>query len=508
VARLRVPSSTGTVRSLASTVRGRVTARDVDLAALDHDASHLAGRPVAAVSPVDADDVEALVRWARRTRTPLVARGGGTSLDGESVPIDGTVVVDLSGWKRILEVDADALWARVQPGVVNWELQRALHPRGLFFPPNPGSWTTSTIGGNVGTNASGPRSFRYGATRAWVREMEVVLGTGARVRLGARVAKRSVGPDLLQLMVGSEGTLGVTTEVTVRLAPVPARREGLVVPLPAKVALGRLAGRLARVPESGLSAVEYLDRNCAAAIAERRNAPWPSGVALLLLEVEAGDAEEAERRVERLRSALGEVGAAERLTVFPDADALWTLRGSSGDALEERFGRTVREDVAVPLARVDALLRAFDGIARRASVPYFLFGHLGEGSLHPNFAVSPASPTAERLRAAVLRASRSLGGTISAEHGIGRTKREFLAEELGAGAVDLLRAVKAACDPDGILNPGKLYPEPARGARPPSRSPSGRRAGRTRNGSPSDARGSTGRRAPSPARPRRRAARP
>ena len=412
------------------------------------------------MAPRDTRDVVALVRWARRTRTPIVPRGGGTSLDGESVPPDGGVVVDMSGWSRLLEVEPDGLWARVQPGMVNRDLARALRPYGLFFPPNPGSWTASTIGGNVGTNASGMRSFRYGPTRAWVREVEAVLGTGARVHLGSRVAKRSAGPDLLQLFVGSEGTLGVATEITVRLAPVPAVRLGGVVPVPPRTRLGALVTRLSRLPGSGLSAVEYLNRGSAAALAERRTVRWPRGSALLLLEVEAESTTEARRRLARVRRSLASVGVVGDVTVFDDADELWTLRGESGDVLLERFGQHVREDVAVPLPKVDALVVELARIARTEKVPYFLFGHLGEGSLHPNYAVDPGTPAAARIRAAVFRASRDLGGTISAEHGIGRVKRAFLAEELGEGAVALLGAVKRACDPDGILNPGKLYPAP------------------------------------------------
>ena len=508
MSRLRSPVPASVTRSLVAAVRGRVTTDTASIAPFRHDASHLTGRPIAVVAPADPGDVVELVRWARRTHTPLVPRGGGTSLGGESVPPDGGVVVDLSGWSRLLEVDPNGLWARVEPGLVNRDLQRALLPHGLFFPPNPGSWTLSTIGGNVGTNASGMRSFRYGPTRAWVREVEAVLGTGSRVRLGSRVAKRSVGPDLLQMFVGSEGTLGIATEVTVRLAPVPAVRHGVIVPVPRGAALGPLVARLSRIPDSGLSAVEYLDRGSAAALAERRKARWPRDSSLLLLEVEAGDPDEAERRLSRLRRTLGEMGAGDGFTVFEDADELWTLRGASGDVLLERYGLHVREDVAVPLDRVDALVAELERIARRERVPFFLFGHLGEGSLHPNYAVGPTSAAAERIRAAVLRASRSLGGTISAEHGIGRLKRSFLTEELGAGAVALLAAVKQACDPDGILNPGKLYPPATRPARRPFRSPSEREVARARTGSPSAGR------SPSPLRGspgggrRRRAARP
>jgi len=428
------------------------------VATFGHDASHLVGQPLAVVAPEDVDDVVALVRWARRTRTPLVARGGGTSLDGESVPLDGSVVVDLSGWSGLLELDREGLWARVGPGIVNRELSRALRPHGLFFPPNPGSWTSSTIGGNVGTNASGMRSFRYGPTRAWVREVEAVLGTGDRVRLGSRVAKRSVGPDLLQLFIGSEGTLGVATEVTVRLAPTPALREAVIVPLPKEVRLAPLVTRLSHLAGSGLSAIEYLDQPSASLLAERRPGKLPADASLLLLEVEAEDADDSGRKLERLRDALAPVGGGEEATVFKDADELWTLRGESGEVLRERFGYLVREDVAVPVPQVDRLVAELREIARREAAPIFLYGHLGEGSLHPNYVVNPTTPAAERIRAAVLRAARTLGGTISAEHGIGILKRPYLTEEIGDVAVEILRSVKRACDPDGILNPGKLYP--------------------------------------------------
>jgi FAD/FMN-containing dehydrogenase len=462
-----------------------VTTDTEAIAPFGHDASHLAGRPLAVVAPADTDDVVALVGWARRTRTPLVPRGGGTSLDGESVPPDGGVVIDLAGWSRLLEVDPDGFWARVEPGIVNRELQRSLLPYRLFFPPNPGSWTSSTIGGNVGTNASGMRSYRYGPTRAWIREVEAVLGTGDRVRLGSRVAKRSVGPDLLQLFIGSEGTLGIATEVTVRLAPLPPVRHAVVVPLPEDVGLAPLATRLSRLPGSGLSVIEYLDKASAAVLAERRPGKLPSGSSLLLLEVEAEDADDATQKLERLYDALRPVGGGEEATVLRDADELWTLRGESGDALLQRFGYCVREDVAVPVGAVDHLVAELRAIAEREEVPIFLYGHLGEGSLHPNFAVDPTTPKAKRVRAAVLRSARTLGGTVSAEHGIGQLKREFLTEELGSDAVELLRAVKRACDPDGILNPGKLYPPASPRGRRPSRSPSGREDGQIRKGSPS-----------------------
>lgn len=448
-----VPSS-----SLERSVRGSVRTDPGGLAPFGHDQSHLSGTPRAVVAPADADDVVALVRWARRERVPLVARGAGTSLDGESVPTDGAVVVDLSGWNAVLEVDPGELSARVGPGVVNRDLQNALRPHGVFFPPNPGSWTVATIGGNVGTNASGPRSFRYGPTRAWIRGLEAVLGTGERARFGTRVAKRSVGPDLLQLLVGSEGTLGIVTEVTVRLAPMPAHREGLVYPLEETTKLGAVARRLRGAPGTGLSAVEYLDRGSAAVLAQRRNAEWPADAPLLLVEVESDDPREAPTRRERVSAALRSVGLHRAPIVFGDADELWTLRGASGVALDERMGRRIREDVAVPLGRVDELVHRFEEIARDQGVALYLYGHLGEGSFHPNFVVDPTTAAGDRIRAAVLNAALALGGTISSEHGIGRTKLGYLEREVGRVGLELLEVAKRRCDPDRILNPGKLYP--------------------------------------------------
>ncbi len=468
--------------TLASRLTGEVRQDRATRLAAAHDGSHLRGAPVAVVRPADTDDVVRLVRWAREFRIPLVPRGAGTSLDGESVPPSGAVAVDLSPWNRILAIEPEELRARVQPGVVNFALQTAARPHGLFFPPNPGSWTRSTIGGNLATNASGPRSFRYGSTRAWVRRAEAVLGTGERLTLGTLAAKRSLGPELLVLLAGSEGTLGIVTEVTVRLAPIPAVRQGLAVPVPTGTRLGALAVRLRRTAGTGLSAIEFLDAGCAAALAAGRRAVGPAGTPLLLLEIEADDRASAEARRAAVGAVLRDGGVDAPPTVFDDADELWTLRGESGVVLDERYGERIREDVAVPLGQLDTMLRAVATIATEEDVPVFLFAHLGEGSLHPNYVVDPSSPTATRVRHRLWQTALDLGGTISAEHGVGRLKREYVPRELDGAAVAWLHDVKRRCDPDGILNPGTLYPSPtpARGSSPSrrgsgaARSPSGR----------------------------------
>ncbi|MGI0131536.1 MAG: FAD-binding oxidoreductase [Thermoplasmata archaeon] len=422
------------------------------------DASHLRGVPCAAVRPQGVADVTNIVAWARRYQVPLLPRGGGTSLDGESVPVDGAVVVDMSEWTAPIEIDPVERRARVGPGVINRDLQRAAARWGLFFPPNPGSWGSTTIGGNVGTNASGPRSYRYGPTRAWTCGLTVVLGTGEVVRVGTAARKRSAGPDPVGYLVGSEGTLGIVTEVVVHLAPVPSRRIALIVPVGDEARAADLALR-ADTARGGprLAAIEYVDRAAAAALvrsAHRRLAPDGPWV---LLEVESTtDREEADLRA--VGTILTDSGVREDATVVPEADELWDLRGQSGAVLDEEVGWRVREDVAVPLERLPELFRLVHRVAEAHHVPVWVYGHLGDGHLHPNFGVDPAGADADRLRRALWEGVWALGGTVVAEHGVGLLKREVMLVEHPPAAIAWMDAVKRACDPDGIMNPGKLYP--------------------------------------------------
>ncbi|HEV2316479.1 MAG TPA: FAD-binding oxidoreductase [Thermoplasmata archaeon] len=429
------------------------------LHAVSGDASYLRGTPGGVLAPGSVDEVATAIRWARKHRVPVVARGAGSSLDGESVPAAGALVLELAGWDRVVEVDPENRLCRVQPGVVNRTLQRELASYGLFFPPNPGSWRTSTVGGNASTNASGPRSLRYGPTRRWVRGWEAVLGTGTPLRLERGASKQSAGPDLLGLFIGSEGTLGIFTELLVELAPLPERRQAVVVPLVPDLSLRALAGALSgRAGRScGVSAAEYLDAGTAEELHRTASSRIPGGRPVVLLEVES-DALEADRCLGQLFGLLREFRLEAEATVFPEADELWTLRGEAGNLLDRRFGHRVREDVAVPISRLDELLRGIEVLAVGSGIPVYLYGHLGEANLHPNFVVDPSSAAASELRIRLLALARSLGGTISAEHGIGALKAPFLEHELGAAGVELLRGIKRLCDPDGILNPGKLLP--------------------------------------------------
>jgi FAD/FMN-containing dehydrogenase len=451
-----VPLSREASRALRAEVTGVLTEDPDALTRFATDASHLFQLPAAAVAPQDRENLQRLVAWARRWKVPLVARGGGSSLDGESVPSPGSVVVDLSGWNAFVELDVADRLVRVGPGVVNRELHQMLASHGLFFPPNPGSWKMSTIGGNTATNASGPRSFRYGSTRNWVRGLEMVLGSGEVLRVGHRTRKASTGPDLLGFFVGSEGTLGFFTEVCLALAPVPERRIGLGLAVPDELSFRATLPRLLASPAPAFSALEYLDRPTAAALSRFSSGRLPGETALLLMELESSARDEA-TDLERVAQRLAEAGFTGEPVVYPDADELWTLRGLSGDAIEGE-GVRVHEDVAVPWSRLDELIEGTRALAARHDVPVRLFGHLGDGNLHPGFVVDPTSERSRAVRRDLVLLTKRLGGTISAEHGVGALKASYLPLEHGEVGVSVLQAFKQRCDPDGIMNPGKLYP--------------------------------------------------
>lgn len=435
--------------------RGRFLTSAEDRIRFASDGAHASADPAAVASPADPEDLVVLVRHAAAHDWALVARGAGTSLNGEVLALSGGVVVDLSGWDRIVEIDPAERTARVQPGVINRSLQSAAAEHGLFFPPNPGSWAVSSIGGNVATNASGPRSFAYGPTRDWVRSLEVVLGTGERITVGGVASKRSLGPRDLDLFVGSEGTLGLFTEVAVELAPLPHRRTGLAVSLGSEPEVSGAVAGLILAAVDGLVAIEYVDERVGALLARSSSGRLPPGRPLLLLEVES---DEGLAPLEPVSAALQAAGVKDEPWVVPSADELWTLRGSSGTALDAELPVRLREDVAVPVARLGELFSALRSLARDARVDVWIFGHVGDGNLHPNFAVDPSSDVGRQLRLRVEEAARRLGGTGSAEHGVGIVKILSVEREVPSAVRDVFRTAKRRFDPRGILNPGKLYP--------------------------------------------------
>ena len=437
------------------------------LHSLSHDEAEWAavGDAAVAVRARSESDVQAVVRVAAELGVPVVPRGAGTGLSGGANAVDGSIVLDVSRMKRIVEIDTDNLICVVEPGIVNNDLKTELAEHGLWYPPDPASAPWSTIGGNVATNAGGLCCLKYGVTRDYVLGLRAVVGGpagyGTAVRLGRRTTKGVAGYDMVGLMVGSEGTLGVVTEVTLRLRPALTGTPRTVVG-----AFGSLvqAGRAVALATSrGLtpSALELLDRTCLQAVEDWKHLGLEAdATGLLLARIDTpGDAGDAEAGA--LSAAFTDAGAlwAAQSTDPIEAEALFEARRLAYPALE-RLGPVLTEDLCVPRSKVPDMLGRIEAIAAQHDLHIATIAHAGDGNLHP-LILTPAGDDAARLRAQaafedLIDAALGFGGTVTAEHGVGLLKRPGLQRELESASLLMQRAVKAALDPLDIFNPGKV----------------------------------------------------
>jgi glycolate oxidase len=431
-----------------------VPARELDRYAPDSSGAPSA-RPLAAVRPLDASGVARVLAAASRLRVPVVPAGGRSGLAGGANADGASVVLSLDRLDRIGAVETGNLRLTAGAGARTCDVQAAALAAGLFYPPDPASLDRSTIGGNVATNAGGPRCFKYGVTAEYVLALEAVTADGRIFRTGAATRKNTAGPRLAQLLVGSEGTLAVITEATLRLVAAPAARLAATARFDS---LERAGAAVAAVVASGLvpSAIELLDRTCLELIGL-------SGDAMLLLEVDGPDAARVRADLEALARGLRDAGADALATASdPGAvDELWRARRGLSDAFAAAAPDHLFQDICVPAAAVPDALRGIAVIAARHGLAVPVFGHAGDGNLHSTVLYDAAAGEADAAQAAeadVLRLALELGGTIAAEHGVGLLKRPFLARAVDPVALELMRAVKAALDPNGILNPGKVLP--------------------------------------------------
>lgn len=420
------------------------------------------GLPAAVVRPRRTEDVAAVVRVCAEQGVAVVARGAGTGLSGAANSGQGWVVVSFERMNRVLEVDPVQQTATVQPGVVNDALRERVAQDGLWYPPDPASAAWSTIGGNVATNAGGLCCVKYGVTRDYVLGMEAVVGSGEVVRLGRTTAKGVTGYDLCGLMVGSEGTLGMVTEVTLRMLPLRTGTEHTVVGYFDSLAE---AGRaVAAVSAAGVvpSAMELIDRFCLQAVDSWKNMGLSAEGEVLLLarsdQPGAAGEQEADLILECFR-AQGAVYAV-RSTDAEEAEALFEARRLAYPALE-RLGPLLTEDVCVPKAKVPLMLERIEQVGERFSTRIGNIAHAGDGNLHPLFIV-PAGDEAAKKRAqeafeVIVDEAIALGGTVTGEHGVGLLKMRGAAREMGPHVLAMHRAVKNALDPAGIFNPGKVF---------------------------------------------------
>ena len=419
-----------------------------------------AGLPRAVALPTTTEQVVELVRIASELRIPIVPRGAGSGLSGGSAGIEGALTIAFTAMDRILEIDRENLVAVVQPGVINARLKAAVAEQGLFYPPDPASFEICTIGGNLSTNAGGLCCVKYGQTRESVLSLEVVMADGAVIRTGGRNLKDVAGYSLTHLIVGSQGTLGLITEATLKLRPAPPPRSTMVAFFPTLDGAGQA---VAGIAAAGLSPVtlELLDRFTIAAVDDVHQLGLDrTAAAMLMVESDMpGDAADAE--LVRAEAACRAAGATDviRAANAQEADWLRQARRAAHYALE-RLGEVRMEDVGVPRSRVPDMLRAIEQIAAKHDVRIGTFGHAGDGNLHPDLVFDRGDKRAESLtklvQADLYRAALDLGGTVTGEHGIGAARRDWLEIQRGPDAVRVMRAIKTALDPLGILNPGRV----------------------------------------------------
>jgi glycolate oxidase len=406
--------------------------------------------------------VAATVRACAGLGVPVVPRGAGTGLSGGANAVDGCVVLSLEAMRSILEINRAERLAVVQPGVVNDELRAAVAEQGLWYPPDPASAPWSTIGGNVSTNAGGLCCVKYGVTKDYVLALEIVTASGEVVRLGRRTAKGVAGYDLVGLLVGSEGTLAVITEVTVKLRPLRTAPTRTVVGF--FDSLSAVGDAVAGVTDAGLQPAifELIDRHCLHAVEEWKHMSLPVDAAALLLAQSdlAGPAGEAETAA--ILAEFEKAGARDAMasTDPVEAEALFDARRLAYPALERRGDAILTEDVCLPRGMLATMLARIEQIAERHLVQIANVAHAGDGNLHP-LMITPQGDEEAKLRSQaafeeIVDTAIELGGTVTGEHGVGLLKRRGMQRELGPAAVALQRAVKAAWDPDDLLNPGKV----------------------------------------------------
>jgi glycolate oxidase len=418
--------------------------------------------PDVVVRPADADAVARVLRVAHRLRVPVVPVGARTGLAGGAVAREGGIAVSLERLDRVGAVDRENLCVSAGAGARTADVQRAALAAGLFYPPDPAALERSTIGGNVATNAGGPRCFKYGVTAEYVLALEAVTADGRVFRTGAATRKNATGLRLAQLLVGSEGTLAVVTEATLRLVAAPRARVAATASFDSLAAAGEAVVAIVR---SGVvpSALELLDEACLRLVRDQlEGVPLAEGAAMLVVELDGPDEQDVRTDLERVHALLAgarELALAEREA---DVERLWTARRAVSPSIVRATRNFLFEDVCVPVGAVPEALRRIGAIAERHGLRIPVVCHAGDGNLHPSILYDATrGDEAERARAAerdILRAALELGGTISAEHGIGLLKLPFVKEELDPVALTQMRAIKRALDPRGILNPGKLLP--------------------------------------------------
>lgn len=437
----------------------------MDMVAYSYDATADVPKqtPDVVVFPQSSDMVQAIVRLAREHRIPIYSRGAGTNLSGGAVPLKKGIVLSFQKMNKILDIDPDNLSAVVQPGVVIGALNAAVAPYGLIYPPDPGTVATATMGGSAAENSGGLRGLKYGVTKNYVMGMEVVLGNGEKVRFGGKTVKNVTAYDFANLFVGSEGTLGIITEITAKLIPAPKYRRTLVGTFKTLADAGNtVSGIIAAkvIPAT----MEIMDNMTLRTVENAAKIGLPTDVeAMLLIEVDGMSEDVVMAEAAAVEEAvLKNNGSLSVARTDKERDELWAARRNALPALAQLNNTVILEDATVPRSRITDMLIACQDIARKYNLTLGTFGHAGDGNLHPTILCDKNNKDEmARMHKAVdeiFAAALGFGGTLSGEHGIGLAKMKYLKDEIGESGVELMRSLKAALDPDSLLNPGKMVP--------------------------------------------------
>ncbi|MGA7562231.1 MAG: FAD-linked oxidase C-terminal domain-containing protein [Desulfobaccales bacterium] len=420
--------------------------------------------PALVVRPRSPEDLGRVVRLCNDHGLPLTVRGAGTNLSGGTIPHTGGVVVLTNALNQILEINEADQYAVVQPGVVTAKLAAAVEAKGLFYPPDPGSMAVSTLGGNVAENAGGLRGLKYGVTLDYVMGLEFFAAAGDLVKTGSRTVKCVTGYNLTGLLVGSEGTLGVISEIILKLIPLPQDRRAMLatfdrVDQASETVAAIISHRI--VPAT----LEFLDNFTIRTVEDYSHVGLPvDAAALLLIEVDGHPAVVAEE-AEQVEALCRKLGATQVHTAQDAAerDRVWAARRAALSALAKLKPTVVLEDATVPRSQIPAMIRAIEEIGRKFELPIGTFGHAGDGNLHPTILTDRRNQEewhrVEAAVAAIFDVALALGGTLSGEHGIGKAKARFLEKEVGPGTIHYSKRIKAALDPKNILNPGQSIGE-------------------------------------------------
>ena len=435
-----------------------------ELLCYSYDSTVLQQLPEVVTLPQSTEEVADIVRLADREKTAIVPRGAGTNLAGGTIPIQGGIVLSLTRMTEILEIEPVNMVAVVQPGVVTGRLQAEVAKEGLYYPPDPASLKVTTIGGNVAMNAGGPHALKYGVTSDYVMGLEVVLPSGQVIRTGGKAIKNVTGYNLTQLFVGSEGTLGVITEITLRLIPQP-QASGSV--LAAFSDLDDAATLVNRILHAGVTpaVIEIMDNMTIQTVDDYLQTGLPRDAAALLLIQVDGVTEAVEQELEVVselchhnRATLVEVARTPE-----EEEVLWKARRSISPSLTRVRPNKLGEDISVPREAIPDVVRRIQEISCQRDLPIVIFGHISDGNLHPNILFDQADPEEmERVEAAsgdIFEVAIAVGGTLSGEHGIGLLKQKYLALDLAPETIEVMRTIKRALDPSNIMNPGKIFPD-------------------------------------------------